>query len=82
MPVSPTATPLKRSSRQASPDTVCESTPSGVPDFACIPTKSAASQPLSRRCVYSVHRSWTTNSQAGSSSSGTSELKFQPPPAP
>ena len=32
--------------------------------------------------MYSVHSSWTTNSQAGSSSSGISELNVHPLPAP
>jgi hypothetical protein len=32
--------------------------------------------------VYSVQRLCTTHSQSGSSSSGRSELKVQPPPAP
>ena len=43
---------------------------------------SAASQPSSRKPVYSVHWSWTTNSQPGSSWSGISELNDDPPPAP
>jgi len=50
--------------------------------MACMPTKSAASQPASRKLVYSVHSCCTTYSQAGSSSSGTSELKSYAPPAP
>ena len=82
IPVSPTDTPLNLRSCHASPETVCERTPSGVPAFACIPTKSAASQPLMRKSVYSVQCSWTTNSHAGSISSGMSELKLHPPPAP
>ena len=57
-------------------------TPFGVPARACIPTKSAASQPCSRNSVYSVHSSWTTYSHAGSRSSGMSELNVQPLPAP
>ena len=57
-------------------------TPSGVPAFACMPMKSAASQPSSRTPVYSVHSFWTTHSQSGSSSSGTRLLKSQPLPAP
>ena len=47
-----------------------------------MPTKSAASAPLSRNAVYSVHESWTTKSHASSSSSGISELKSHSSPAP
>ena len=82
MPVSPTETPLKQRLRQSRPEIVWLMTPSPGPAFACMPTKSAASQPSSRNSVYSVHSSWTTHSQSGSSSSGTSELNVQPLPAP
>src|ERR671923_56245 len=82
IPVSPTRTPLKRRFRHDCPETVWFSTPSGTPARACIATRSAASQPSSRNAVYSVQRSWTTYSQAGSSRSGTRELKSQPLPAP
>ena len=57
-------------------------TPRSEPDFECMATNSAASQPCSRNAVYSVHSLWTTHSQSGSSRSGTSELKSQPLPAP
>ena len=75
MPVSPTSVPLNFRLCHAWPDTVCDMTPSGVPAIACMPTKSAASQPCSRNAVYSVHSLWITNSQSGSSWSATSELK-------
>ena len=75
MPVSPTCVPLNQRFCHAWPETVWLSTPSAVPAIACMPTKSAASQPSSRKPVYSVHSSWTTYSHAGSRSSGISELK-------
>ena len=56
--------------------------PSLVPAMACMPMKSAASQPSSRTPVYSVHSFWTTNSHPSSRSSGMSELNDQPFPAP
>jgi hypothetical protein len=82
MPVSPTSTPLNRRRHHDEPLTVWASTPSRVPAIACMPTKSAASTPVSRKVVYSVHSFCTTNSHAGSSSSGISELNVQPSPAP
>src|SRR4051812_31179718 len=82
IPVSPTRVPLNQRFCHSCPDTVWLSTPFGAPFIACIPTKRAASQPDSRNAVYSVHSCWTTNSQSGSSRSGTSELNDQPPPAP
>ena len=82
MPVSPTSVPLNQRFWKLGPETVWLSTPSAVPARACMPTKSAASTPCSRKAVYSVQCSWTTNSQPGSSSSGTSELKSFPLPAP
>ena len=82
IPVSPTSVPLKRRLCHAWPETVWDRTPSAVPAIACMPTKSAASQPASRKPVYSVHSCCTTYSQAGSRRSGTSELKSYAPPAP
>ena len=82
MPASPTSVPLNARLRQPVPETVWFMTPSAVPAIACMPTKSAASQPCSRNSVYSVHSCCTTKSQRGSSRSGISELKVQPPPAP
>ena len=82
MPVSPTSVPLNQRFWKFGPETVWLSTPSAVPARACMPTKSAASTPCSRNSVYSVHWSWTTNSQSGSRSSGISELNVYPPPAP
>src|SRR5918996_1264900 len=74
IPVSPTSVPLKERFCHDWPETVWFMTPSGVPAIACMPTKSAASQPCSRKAVYSVHSCWTTYSHAGSIRSGTSEL--------
>ena len=82
IPVSPTSVPLNQRFCHSWPDTVWLSTPFGAPFMACMPTKSAASQPDSRNAVYSVQCCWTTNSQSASSSSGISELNDHPPPAP
>ena len=82
IPVSPTSVSLNQRFCHAWPETVWLSTPSRTPARACMPTKSAASQPSSRKPVYSVQCSWTTNSQAGSRRSGSRELNVQPLPAP
>ena len=82
IPVSPTSVSLNQRFCQSRPETVWFMTPSPVPAIGCMPTNSAASAPCSRKPVYSVQCSWTTNSQSGSSSSGTSELKSFPLPAP
>src|SRR5262249_21347381 len=55
IPVSPTSVPLNQRFCHSWPDTVWLSTPCGAPFIACMPTKSAASQPDSRNAVYSVH---------------------------
>ena len=82
MPTSPTSTPLKYSACQLVEDTVCESTPRSAPAIACWPMNRAASQPCSRKPVYSVQRVCTTNSARGSSRSGTRLLNERSPPAP
>ena len=55
IPVSPTSVPLNQRFCHSCPETVWLSTPFGAPFIACMPTKSAASQPDSRNAVYSVH---------------------------
>ena len=45
IPVSPARMPLKRRFSHWESETVWFMTPSGVPERACMPTKSAASQP-------------------------------------
>ena len=82
IPVSPTRTPLNQRFCQTWPETVWFMTPRRVPAIACMPTNSAASTPLSRNSVYSVHSSWTTKSHASSSNSGISELNIHSSPAP
>src|SRR5207237_2060396 len=51
MPVSPTRVPLNHRFCQSTPETVWLRTPSAVPAIACMPTKSPASQPDSRKAV-------------------------------
>jgi hypothetical protein len=67
---------------QSRPETVWFMTPSLRPGHRVHADEERGVAARSRNAVYSVHSSWTTNSQPRSRSSGSSELNVQPSPAP